>query len=225
MSKHLALLRSGRWFGALDDALQRALVDAARPLTLGDGALLFARGDPADGLYAVLDGALRIQGSSANGKEALLIRLEPPNWFGEIAVFDGLPRTHDARADGETALLHVPAAPLRALLDAEPRRWHALGLLVAAKLRLALTTLEEAALFPASVRLAKRLALMADAYGAASPRRVVRAKQDELAAMLALSRQTVNQLLKDLELAGVVRVRWGEIEIVDAEALARRGEG
>jgi CRP/FNR family cyclic AMP-dependent transcriptional regulator len=37
--------------------------------------------------------------------------------------------------------------------------------------------------------------------------------------MLSLSRQTTNQLLKELEGQGIVSLRYGEIEITDAERL------
>jgi CRP-like cAMP-binding protein len=62
--------------------------------------------------------------------------------------------------------------------------------------------------------------MIADSYGEIDPpRRVLQLPQEQLASMLSLSRQTTNQLLKELEGQGIVSLRYGEIEITDAERL------
>lgn len=218
---HLPLLRGGRWFRCAAPALQAALLDAAIVRRLAGGERLFARGDAADGLYCVLDGALRVSGVAESGKEALLLFLEPPAWFGEIALFDGGPRTHDAWAVDACTLLQVPQAALNALLRAHPEYWRDLGLLLADKLRLAFVALEGMTLMPAPMRLAQRLAMIAEGYGegGAAGRPLIRIPQDQLALMVALSRQTTNQILRDLAAQGILRLQRGGIEIVDLAAL------
>jgi CRP/FNR family transcriptional regulator, cyclic AMP receptor protein len=216
------LLRSGRWFAALPDDLQERLVDSAGLRTIGARQRLFSRGDEPDGLYAVLDGGIRVSGSSESGREALLTLLEPPTWFGEISIFDGAPRTHDAIAESEALVLHVPRAALDAILAAQPRYWRELGLLVTSKLRLAFIAMEDMALLPIAVRLARRLSLMAEGYGEREhQRRTVEVSQEQLAQMLSTSRQTANQLLKDLEARGLIRLSYGTIEILDLDGLRR----
>ena len=216
------LLRTGRWFAALPDELQHALVDAAVLRPLGARQPLFCRGDAPDGLYAVLDGNLRVSGSSDAGREALLTLLEPPSWFGEISVFDGAPRTHDAIAETEALVLHVPRAALDAILETQPRWWRDLGLLITSKLRLAFIAMEDMALLPIAVRLARRLTLMAEGYGERDHRRrTVEISQEQLAQMLSTSRQTANHLLKDLEARGLIRLSYGTIEILDLDGLRR----
>ncbi|MCO5397948.1 Crp/Fnr family transcriptional regulator [Ralstonia soli] len=214
-------LHASTWFGALTAALQDALIGIAAVRRLGAGEILFQRGDPPDGLYCVVEGTIRIGSTSADGREALLAVLEPVNWFGEIGVFDRQPRTHDARADGNTTLLHMPQAALIALLDSTPALLHAFALLLTHKLRLTFTILEETALLPAPVRVARRLLLMADGYGdlRLGSRRVLHVPQEQLAQLLALSRQTVNQVLKDLQARGMLRLAYGEIELLDFAGL------
>lgn len=215
------LLRSGRWFRSIPGELQDALLAAAQLRSLAAGELLFARGDPPDGLYAVVDGAMRVSGFAGTGKEALLSLLEPPTWFGEVSVFDGLPRTHDALAERATTLVHVAPAWLDPLLAAEPRLWRELGRLLASKTRLAFLMIEDVALAPPPVRLARRLVLMTEGYGEwyDRTRRVLSVRQEQLALMLNVSRQTANQLLKELEGRGLVRLAYGEIEITDLDGL------
>ena len=113
-------LLQGQWFAALPQALQQALLSQGRRLNLEAGQRLFSRGDAPSGLYAVLSGAMRVGSVDADGKEALLVLVEAPHWFGEIALFDGQPRTHDAVAEGAGSLLHVPQAGLLSLLDTSP---------------------------------------------------------------------------------------------------------
>lgn len=220
-ASHLSLLRRGRWFADLDDELQRALVDGGRERALPDKARLFSRGDDGDGLYAVLDGALCITATSESGRELLLTRMEPPTWFGEIAVFDRQPRTHNVVADGDSRVLQVPLAVLDDLLGRRPVFWRDLGLLASGKLRLAFSVLEDAAALPLKPRLVRRLLVLAEGHGERTTgvQRVLDVTQEQLAAMVSSSRQSVNQALKDLEQEGLLRVAYGQIMLIDVEGL------
>ncbi|MWV11073.1 cyclic nucleotide-binding domain-containing protein [Pseudomonas sp. R-28-1W-6] len=212
-------LLAGHWFSHLPAALQEELLGQAGLRQLAAGQRLFSRGDRPCGLYAVLQGAIRIGAVDREGKEALLTLVEPPHWFGEISLFDGQPRTHDAFAEGPTQLLQIPQGALLELLDRQPRYWREFALLMSQKLRLAFIALEAMSLLPAAPRLARRLLLIAEGYGETGPRRVIQLAQDQLALMLALSRQTTNQILKDLEARGALRLTYGEIEILDLDLL------
>ncbi|MDG9883221.1 Crp/Fnr family transcriptional regulator [Pseudomonas putida CSV86] len=219
-------LQHGHWFRQLSPALQDRLLEAARPLVLAAGERLFQRGDAPCGLYAVLSGAIRIGALSADGKEALLTLVEAPHWFGEICLFDGQPRTHDAYAEGATRLLRVPQASVQALLDEQPRYWREFALLMSHKLRLAFVALEQQSLMGAAPRVAFRLLQMAAGYGEVDgPRRVLHLSQEQLALMLSLSRQTTNQILKNLQQEGALRLGYGEIEIVDSARLEQLAKG
>lgn len=216
---HLARLLQGHWFAALPQALRDALLAMAQVQRLDAGQRLFRRGDKPSGLYAVVEGAVRIGAVSESGKEALLTLVEPPYWFGEISLFDGLPRTHDAFAESDSTLLLLPQTELLALLERQPQHWRDFALLMSHKLRLAFLALEDMSLLPAAPRLARRLLLIAENYGEGEPRQVLHLAQEQLALMLSLSRQTTNQILKELEAQGIVRLTYGEIEILDLQRL------
>lgn len=215
-----AQLASSLWFSALPPDLQQALIAAGELVPLTTGETLFRRGDAPCGLYAVLAGALNVGAVDDSGREALLTVAEPTTWFGEISLFDGLPRTHDAIAASQTILLRVPQAALLALLEAQPHYWRDFALLMTQKLRLSFMNVEALSLMPAGRRLAGRLLLIAEGYGGASLTQTkIRLSQERLALMLSLSRQTANQLLRELEAQGVLRLHTGEIEILDLPAL------
>jgi CRP/FNR family cyclic AMP-dependent transcriptional regulator len=120
-------------------------------------------------------------------------------------------------------VVHVPREPLFAILEAEPRYWRDLALLLTAKLRLAFIGMEDTMLLPASARLIRRLVLITEGYGEWSDHRThqVEVSQETLATMLAVSRQTVNHLLKALEAEGLVRLKYGRVEILDLKGLRR----
>ncbi|WP_097306218.1 Crp/Fnr family transcriptional regulator [Pseudomonas chlororaphis] len=213
-------LMSGQWFSRLPDQLQNSLLANARLRSLAPGQRLFQRGDPPCGLYAVLEGTVRIGAVSEQGKEALLSLVEAPHWFGEICLFDGQPRTHDAYAVGQCSLLNVPQAALLELLDEHPQYWRQLALLMSHKLRLTFINLEQLSLMPAPARVANRLLMIARGYGETdTPRRILHLPQEQLALLLSLSRQTTNQILKDLQGQGILKLGYGEIEILDEARL------
>ncbi|WP_433885213.1 Crp/Fnr family transcriptional regulator [Pseudomonas vranovensis] len=213
-------LLQGHWFQALPPCFQDSLLALARPRQLAAGQYLFQRGDAPCGLYAVLDGAMRVGAVATDGKEALLTLIEAPHWFGEISLFDGQPRTHDAQAEGLTQLLWIPQAPLLKLLDQQPRHWRDVALLMSHKLRVVFVALEQQSLLAAAPRVAHRLLQIAAGYGELlGSRRVLQLSQEQLALMLSLSRQTTNQILKSLQQEGALRLGYGEIEIIDPARL------
>ncbi len=219
-----SLLETGRWFDGLPRQLRQALLDNGQVRSFTSESRLFSRGDPTDGIYAVLDGAIAVSGSSAAGKQALLIITEPPSWFGEIGVFDERPRSHDAVAVSDTTVLHISQERIHELLASEPRWWRELARLMANKLRLAFAAMEENALLPAATRLASRLVTIAERYGEwrGMTSRVVDVRQEQLAQMLSISRQTANQVLKQLESEGLIKVSYASVEIVDLQGLRAR---
>lgn len=218
--KWQARLATGHWFSHLPVPFQHSVLAQARQRQLTAGQYLFKRGDPPCGLYAVLDGSLRISAVNEHGKEAVLSLVQPPFWFGEICLFDGLPRTHDACAVGPCTLLQVPQQALLNILDEHPRYWRDLALLMSQKLRLSFIGLEQLSLMPGAARLANRLLMIVEGYGDIEPsRRTVQLPQEDLAALLSLSRQTTNALLKDLQAQGIVRLGYGAIEVLDLQRL------
>ena len=221
-----AIVQAGRWFRLLPAEMTAHMQLLAQPRLLAAGEWLFRRGDAPCGLYAVARGSLCISGTAAlqeNTRTALLTLVEPPSWLGEIALFDAEPRTHDAYANTACVLLHIPHAPLRQWLDANPQYWHCMALLLTHKLRASLIALEEQTVLPAPQRLMCRLVQMAMGHEQWADRmrthRELSVSQEQIARMLGLSRQTTNQILQELQQAGWLQLRRGKLEVLDLPAL------
>lgn len=230
---HQALAAS-RWFASCEPPLQAALRDLGHGLSLVDGELLFHRGQSSAGLCCVLEGALHVGRLAPDGTQSLLAWLEPGQWFGEISLLDGQPRTHDVVGDGPTRLWLVPEIALLAWLDAHPAHWRSIARLACAKLRQTFEVLEDIARLPLEARLARRLLQVAQGYGEqdltlpgatpdATPRQL-RLPQEQLALMMGVSRQTVNKALKSLEAQGMIALRYGGIALLNAAGLAALGQ-
>lgn len=215
-------VQAGAWFQSIqDEEFKAALLTLGRKRLLHTGQRLFARGDAPDGLYCVVTGTMRIANTSDHGKEALLAMMEPPFWFGEIGLIDGLTRTHDAVAEVRTELHHLPQQIMLDLLARRPQCWRDIAKLMTHKMRSAFVALEDTALLTASGRLASRLVSIAEGYGEWTDRshRHIQIPQDQLARMLALSRQTVNQNLKHFESLGIIAINRGGVEILNLKRL------
>ncbi len=219
------MLRTGKWFHGLDDDVQSALLEISSVETFAPNQRLFSLGDAPNGMFGIVDGAVRVTSLAPGGGDVLLTLAERPQWLGEIALFDGQPRSHDAIAETEAVVIHAPQARLDAWLARDPRAWRSFGTLLTVKMRLVLASLADISTLSLGARLALRLVHMADGYGdlRGCTSRVVIVNQEQLAAMLWASRQTVNRALKVLEAAHIVRVSYGEIEILDIEGLRREG--
>ncbi|QCI69371.1 Crp/Fnr family transcriptional regulator [Phreatobacter stygius] len=220
------ILEQNAWFRACPPGLQDGLIEHSQVVEIADGDYLCRRGDPATGLFCLIEGRLRIGGSADDGhKEAILAIIEPPYWFGELELFDEGPRGHDARAEGAVTVLNIPQAALKAVLEREPRYWRELGLLAASKTRLAFKALEDSASGSSLTRVARRILAIFDGYGLHSDgqKTLLTASQEQLALMLGMSRQTVNQHLGKLEKQEVIRRHYGGIEILDAAKLSEIG--
>jgi CRP/FNR family transcriptional regulator, cyclic AMP receptor protein len=215
--EQLAVLQSSEWFAALDPHFQRAVLGSSRVMVFAAGESVFRRGDPSDGIYCVISGAVRFGAIGQSGRESIVGLAEAPQWFGEIALFDGGARTHDASADITSTLLHLPLRHLTRILAEDPGAWQYIGRLLVQKLRIALSLLEDTALEPPRVRLARCLINLLEGYGQrkAEPPYRVRVSQERLGMMLSLSRQTVNELLRDLEQESSIQCQRGWVRILD----------
>jgi CRP-like cAMP-binding protein len=219
---------NGPWFSKLSPDLREDILGRATVRRLHDGELVATRGAPAQEWCGVAEGAIRISSVSLAGKQVSLTYVEPGTWFGDIALFDGLPRTHDGNAHGATTLLVVRKPDFHALLAAHVELYEALLRLNCRRLRLMFDALEDLNTRPLAARLARQLLLLARSYGVAEANGEVRIglslAQEDLAQLLGASRQRVNQELKALEREGVLRVEPSRLIVLARERLLALSE-
>lgn|GEM_PF-211959 len=222
----IALLRKS-W---LEGFSEEVLTEAAACGTLravGDGTLLHARGAEADGFYTIASGAVRFSRTTADGHATTIAVLDAPNWFGEMSLFDGLPRTHDGHASGSTIVLFHAKTDFKRLLNKYPAIYEQFAKMLSLRLRATFDLVEEAAVAPLGQRLARRLLELAhirpSAMNAATIARgrEVPLTQEELGHLLGKSRQSISKLLHVWEQNGLIQTKYGRISIKQPEALRK----
>jgi CRP-like cAMP-binding protein len=166
-----------------------------------------------------------VSSTSITGKQVTLSYVEPGIWFGDVAIFDGERRTHDAYAHGDTTLLQVSVSDVRKILAQHVELYEALLRLHARRIRQLFGLVEDLNTLPLRARLAKQLAHLVRSYGVPSLQdgREIRIglhlAQEELAQLLGASRQRVNQELKAMEREEVIRIEPGGLVVRNREAL------
>ncbi|MCC2616765.1 Crp/Fnr family transcriptional regulator [Aestuariibacter halophilus] len=218
-----ATLATNSWYNELPLAIQQLLLAHCREKHLHAGAVVHHKGDAPDGLYVLLEGRLRISNVSPQGAEMVLTWLEPGSWFGEISLFDHLPRTHNNVAESDVHLLRIPQHSFEQLLEQEPALYAHFARLLCQRVRLLFSLMDDAGSLSLMGRLALRLCMLTTNLGQRDPHaglpHTLSLSQDDLAAMLNASRQAVNQRLRELQRRELISLHYGKIVVHDTDGL------
>ena len=103
---------------AADDV--RELASLCRQVSREDQHLVFRRGDPPDAMYLIREGKVEISVWTEDNEELVLAVLGDADFFGELALFDGSPRTATAKAVGHVDLIEIRKDDLFAFLRRNP---------------------------------------------------------------------------------------------------------
>jgi len=189
--------------------------------------VIFHQGDPGDSLHIVAGGAVKILLPSAEGEEAIIATLREGDFFGELSLLDGAPRSATAAALEPTETLVLPRPIFRDLMEDDPGLRDALLAGLTRELRRLTSHVEELHFLDLAGRLAMRLTRLARDTDPTAQKEVKLNwpyTQSDLAAMIGGTRQSVNRLLSELVDDGLLRIEPDNIVIADLDALARRAE-
>jgi CRP-like cAMP-binding protein len=192
--------------------------------------VIFHEGDPADALHVVASGSVKIVLSSMEGEEAIIATLHPGDFFGELSLLDGAPRSATAAAVEATETLSLPRDVFLEELGRSASLRDSLLRSLAGELRRLTGHVEELHFLDISGRLASRLVRLAREADP-GPQRTEDGRleatlewpftQSDLAAMIGATRQSVNRLLVDLVDRGLVSIERDTLVIPDLERLER----
>lgn len=217
------LLLSTDFLRVLPEDVIARLESACVRKRVADGEAVLRRGAKPDALYGVVHGELRVLARSSRGRELVVTLLGPGQWFGEISLLDGLPRTHDVVARGDAEVLVLPGRDFRALLDDDPRLYAHFVALLCRKLRLTFALLEDSVMLSLPGRLAKRLLGLAADHKASESGDAgeigAHLPQEELARIVGSSRESVARHLAEWQRNGWIETRYGRVRLLDADAL------
>jgi CRP/FNR family transcriptional regulator, cyclic AMP receptor protein len=194
----------------------------------GRGEVVFSKDDPGQSLFVIEHGAVRIFIPGTQGSDLTLAVLGPGDFFGDLSLLDGSPRSASAAAVAEgTALLVLDRAVFTALLEAQPGSAMAVLAVLARRLRETDQMASDLAFQDVGARLARRLLELAETNGVRKAEGVLidlAVTQEELANMIGVTRESVNRNLGVFRREGMVSREGRRILIRDETALRRRTE-
>ena len=185
---------------------------------------LIAAGDPGDSMMIVLSGTLKVCVTSSSGREVVLDYLGPGGIIGEIAVFDGKPRTADVIAMDAAELVVLQRRFVLPFLEKHPAAALRIIELLCDKLRRTNALVQDGSTGSKAPKLARGILRLLEEHGVRDNDSVsigFRMSQTELGNYVNISRENVNRQLREWEGAGLVEVARGHITVVDEAARHR----
>ena len=207
------------WLEALLPADRERAVAALRVGDAQPGDYVCRIGKPVTYWFGVVEGLLKMSSDSAHGATMTFAGLPPGGWFGEGTVLKREPYRYNIQALRKTVVAGLPVDTFHWLLD------HSIGFnrLVMKQLNERLGTFiaarEIERLGDPDVRVARSLAALFNPVLYPGVGEVLRITQQELAYLVGLSRQRVNEALATLEAQGLIRVEYGGLRVLKLDAL------
>ena len=217
-----ALLRRCPLFASWPEARLADLAAIARAEFYPRGAEIFAHDPEKREAFVIASGGVEVSRGSAAGKKFVLSVQGPHEILAIVRLLAEPPIRYVYSAYEASVLLHLPCERLAAILDADPILWRDVALLMCARHGDSLRQLNDQTLGSLEQRMAATLVDLARIHGAASERGIelgLRLPQEQLGAMLGVTRQSVNRLLRSFEEAGLIAVDYNRITIRNAVAL------
>ena len=212
-------LRNIPWLEALGPG-ERQRTEAALVVSEAEpGDLICRVGRPPTYWFGVIEGLFKMSNDNADGTSMTYSGLPPGGWFGEGTVMKREPYRYNIQALRRSVIAGLPVDDFHWLLD------HSIGFnrFVMNQLneRLAqfIAAREADRLNNPDVRVARNLAALFNPVLFPGVGQLLRITQQELAYLIGLSRQRVNEALRTLEAQGMIQVEYGGLRVLDLPAL------
>lgn len=214
-------LKSIPYFQDLDAQALEGLRAHAFEVRLQKGHVLFTEGEPAQAMYVIRSGKVKIFKLSPDGREQVLRIAEAGDCFNEVPIFDDGPNPANAQAVEPAALWGIRREEMRRLVEEHPAI--AIGFLkaFAGKLRYFTRKVEDLSFRSVTSRVAKFLLEMAEDDGRGGLRLKQQFTQQEIASVVGTAREMIGRAFKALEKEGAIKLDRHQVIIVSRTAMIR----
>ena len=189
---------------------------------------IFTPGDPDDQLYFLLSGTVRLYKIYGDFKEATTALLRGGGVFGKLNLVEGRWQDVFAEAVTEARVASIQKAALERVIKRDPEFALKLCSSLSERLRQSDEVIESLLHREVSTRLATLLLNLGERFGKDGQAGVligVRLTHQELANMIASTREAVSKVMSELQRDGVIESRSRRVAILDRDALAKRASG
>jgi CRP/FNR family transcriptional regulator, cyclic AMP receptor protein len=207
------------WLKVLKPEEYAAVVPHLKVGDANSGDYVCRMGRPVTYWFGVVEGLLKMSSDTAQGQTMTFSGLPPGGWFGEGTVLKREAYRYNVQALRMSVVAGLPAETFHWLLD------HSIGfnrfIMNQLNERLAqfIAAREIDRMNDPDLRVARSLAALFNPVLYPGVGDVLRITQQELAYLVGLSRQRVNEALSALEARGTIRVEYGGVRILDLQAL------
>jgi len=205
-----SVFRKVSLFAELEPAEIESLSQVATARHVPAGAAILRESEPGDQFFVVVKGEVKVFVDSPDGREVVLTHLQTGEFFGEMALFEGEPRSASVTALTETELVAVSRNDFFAALSRDFALTKKILKTLSARLRRANEVIESLALQDVGGRLARYLIRLADESGKPAIEGffvVSRPTHQEIANSIGATRETVTRMLKQFEDRKLIRVK------------------
>jgi len=205
----MAALSGIKAFRGIDPVELDRIESRSRTIEPRDGTRVFAQGDAADAVYAIVagEGHVRIGTIDRTSKGLMIAVSGAGDMFGEVAVIDGSTRTADAVVEGRVRLLRISAGMFMEALETHPALGATLCRIFASQMRRNSELLLDATFESLEVRLARQVLYLARREGRRTEQGVQlagRFRQGDLADLLGATTRSIITILNVWRAAGYV---------------------
>jgi CRP/FNR family transcriptional regulator, cyclic AMP receptor protein len=209
------------WVGRLTATERAAVVGDLRVVEVAPGELVCRIGRPVTYWFGVLDGLLKMSNDSAMGLPITFAGVPPGGWFGEGTVLKREVYRYNIQALRPSVVTGISVATFHWLLDRSIGFNRFVMMQLNERLGQFIAAREIDRLPSANARVARSLAALFHPVLYPAVGELLRITQQELGYLVGMSRQRVNEALRALQAAGVVRVEYGGLRVPDLDALRR----
>ncbi|HWR65995.1 MAG TPA: Crp/Fnr family transcriptional regulator [Bellilinea sp.] len=193
--------------------------------SLGD--FLYYSGDPAESLYIIAEGRVKLLRHTTSGKDVLLDLLIPGEFFGGLSTASGSTYFETAQALTSVCALTISRDNFRAILTRYPDVGMQVLDLVTARLEAAHATIQQLSSQSADQRIAYTLLNLAGKLGETHEVGLLiqtPLSRDELADMTATTPETVSRVISQFQRDGYINTGREWIAVTDLSALREIAE-
>ena len=190
-----------------------------------NGATILAAGTPSNQWVGVVEGMLKVETVSVDGKSATFAGVPAGAWLGEGAVLKGEPRPYNVVAIRDSVVATMPRSTFLWLLaESHP---FALWMIQQLNTRLGyyVALVQSFRLNDTTKQVAFCLAELFNQNLYPTARKQVAISQEEIGRLSGVSRTIANRALRELHDRGVIRMGYGTIEVTDLAALDKLAHG
>lgn len=213
------LLRASLWTRSLAPAQLERVQAETQVRDFPAGSFVCRKGEAVEHWFGVIDGLVKMTSVNPAGKTTTFTGVTSGGWFGEGSLLKDRTRRYDIGTLRDTRMALMPRATFQWLLDTDIGFNRFLLLQLNERLSQFIAMVEYERLLDTDARVARSLAALFNPVLYPDQETHIQISQEEIGYLTGVSRQRVNQSLQVLEKAGLIKVDYGRLQILDLDGL------